>query len=58
MDFMSTFQFLMQSIWELYDYDMTFPYPLGVMDAGDILLFFATCYIVADTISMVSERRD
>lgn len=58
MDFMSTFSQLMQGIWGLYDYDLNFPYPLGTMDAGDILLFFATCYLVADTISLVAERRD
>lgn len=48
----------MLGVWGIYDTTMVFPPPIGAITPGDILLFFAAGYLLADTIGGVSERRD
>lgn len=57
-NFMGVMSELMNSVWGLFAYDLRFPEPIGLTSSGDILLFFASCYIVADLVVNVSERRD
>lgn len=58
MDFMSVMSAIMNGIWDLYAKPLHFPEPIGTTSSGDILLFFASAYIIADLIGSVAERRD
>lgn len=57
-NFMVVFSKLMNGVWLLFDTPLHMPQPIGTVTSGEILLFFACGYLLADTISMVSERRD
>lgn len=58
MDFMSNFKMIFYSVWELLRYDLNFPEPIGEISSMDITMFFATAYLLADSVSMVASRRD
>lgn len=57
-DLMGVMEKTMLGVWQLFDTDLQFPEPLGAMSPGDILLFFAAGYLMADTFGSVAERRD
>lgn len=57
-DLMGVMGKTMGGVWYIFDKDLRFPEPLGLLSPGDILLFFAAGYLIAETISSVAERRD
>lgn len=58
MDFMQVVETAFQGVFHLFNKDMNMPPPIGTIAMGDIFLFFACGYILADTIGSVAERRD
>lgn len=58
MDFMGVIEAAFQGVFYLFAKDMEMPPPIGTIAMGDIFLFFACGYILADTVGSVSERRD
>lgn len=58
MDFMQVIEGAFQGVFYLFNKELNMPPPIGAIAMGDILLFFACGGILAETIGMVSERRD
>lgn len=56
--FMGVIERVMVGVWNIWSTDMQFPQPLGAISPGDIILFFACCYMIADAMTGIAERRD
>lgn len=58
MDFMAVIETSMKGVFNLWMMPMQMPQPIGMISMGDIMLFFACCYLIAETVGSVAERRD
>lgn len=58
MSFRDTIRDILFQVWDLLDYELSFPEPLGNISCLDMMMFWSIAYMLADSVSMVASRRD
>lgn len=56
--FSGTVKYIFQGVWYLFDFELSFPEPIGKVSPLTILMFFAIAGLLADSVSTISSRRD